>query len=91
MQSDTELARPQLPRPSERRPPPPRVWHSPRAGRRGGLDGAYAQTVGRVLQGLQLLLIRFMVALHGVAGRASGWGGRGRGRGDARVALPLRR
>lgn len=46
--------------------------HSPRAGRRGGLDGADAQAVGRVLQGLQLLLVRLMVALHGAARRAQG-------------------
>lgn len=54
-----------------RRPfPGPR---SPRAGRRGGLDGTDAQAVGGVLQGLQLLLVRLMVALHGAAGRAGGW------------------
>lgn len=44
--------------------------HSPRARRRGGLDGADAQAVGRVLQGLQLLLVRLVVAFHGAAGAA---------------------
>lgn len=55
-------------------PSRPRAPHSPRAGRRGGLDGADAQAVGRVLQGLQLLLVGLMVALHGAGGRAGGWG-----------------
>lgn len=89
MQRDTEPGRPQVPRPPERRPPRPRVWHSPRAGRRGRLDGADAQAIGRVLQGLQLLLVRLMVALHGAAGLAGGCGGRGRG--DSRAALLLQR
>lgn len=46
-----------------------------RSGRRGGLDGADTQAVGRVLQGLQLLLIRLMVGLHGAARRTGGWRG----------------
>lgn len=45
--------------------------HSPRAGRGRGLDGADAQPVGRVLQGLQGLLVGFVVVLHGAEGEAA--------------------
>lgn len=43
---------------------------SPRAGRGRGLNGADAQPVGRVLQGLQGLLVGFVVVLHGARGEA---------------------
>lgn len=44
--------------------------HSPGAGRGRGLDGADAEPVGRVLQGLQGLLVGLVVILHG--GEAGG-------------------
>lgn len=83
-------------------PSPARALRSPRAGRRGGLDRADAQAVGRVLQGLQLLLVRLVVPVHGAAGeleagrRKTGAArrlrqtGSGRGRAPRGGALRLR-
>lgn len=47
-----------------------RLPHSPGAGRGRGLDGADTEPVGRVLQGLQGLLVGLVVILHG--GEAGG-------------------
>lgn len=60
-------------------PSPARAPRSPRAGRRGGLDRADAQAVGRVLQGLQLLLVRLVVPVHGAAGELEAGGRKTRG------------
>lgn len=60
-------------------PSPARAPRSPRAGRRGRLDRADAQAVGRVLQGLQLLLVRLVVPVHGAAGELEAGGRRTRG------------
>lgn len=67
MLSDTEPGRPRDPAPR-----PARSALSPRACRGGGLDGADAQAIGCVLQGLELLLIWLMVTLHGAVGRGRG-------------------
>lgn len=67
MLRDTEPVRPRDPAPR-----PARTARSPRACRGGGLDGADAQAIGRVLQGLQLLLIRLVVTFHGAVGRGRG-------------------
>lgn len=70
MQRDTEPARPWGPAPR-----PARSARSPGACRGGGLDGADAQAIGRVLQGLQLLLIWLVVTFHGAIERGRGrWG-----------------
>lgn len=61
---------PSSPSRGSHRPP-----HSPRTGRGRGLDGADAEPVGRVLQGLQRLLVGLVVVLHG--GQAAIGGGSG--------------